>query len=370
MSMDVRVVGVGMIPFAKPSASESYVEMGAKAVAAALADAGLSYAAIQQAYAGYVYGDSTCGQAVLYRAGLTGIPIFNVNNNCSTGSSALFLARQAVASGQVECALAVGFEEMRPGALGSNFPDRVGPMARHAGLMGELQPHDPKAPRAAVLRRRRRGVRGKIWHRSGSLRQDRRQGARACRQQSFRDLPQPAVGRGNSGLTAAIRADDPLSMLPANMRRRGAIVCSPAFAARHGLDGSVAIKAQAMTSDTASTFEERSMIKLIGYDMAKDAASAVYESAGVGPEDIQVVELHDCFTANELLTYEALGLTAEGTAEQFITDGANTYGGKVVTNPSGGLLSKGHPLAPPALRNAPNWSGNCAAQPVPARCAM
>jgi hypothetical protein len=216
-----------MIPFAKPGASESYVEMGAKAVAAALADAGVSYAAIQQAYAGYVYGDSTCGQAVLYRAGLTGIPIFNVNNNCSTGSSALFLARQAVASGQVECALAVGFEEMRPGALGSNFPDRVGPMARHAGLMGELQPLDPKAPRGPVLRRRRRGVCGKIRDRSGSLCQDRRQGARARRQQSFRDFPQSAFGRGNSGLTPAIWVDDALSMLPADMRCGG---CDRLFA--------------------------------------------------------------------------------------------------------------------------------------------
>ena len=128
-----------------------------------------------------------------------------------------------------------------------------------------------------------------------------------------------------------------------------AIVCSPAFAARHGLDGSVAIKAQSMTSDTATTFEDRSMIKLVGYYMAKDAASAVYQSAGVGPEDIQVVELHDCFTANELLSYEALGFTPEGTAEQFIMDGANTYGGKIVTNPSGGLLSKGHPLGATGL---------------------
>ena len=128
-----------------------------------------------------------------------------------------------------------------------------------------------------------------------------------------------------------------------------AIVCSPSFAARHGLDGSVSIKAQAMTTDKLDTFEESSMIKLSGYDMAKDAAAAVYESAGVGPEDVQVVELHDCFTVNELLMYEALGLTPEGNAEQFILDGGNTYGGKVVANPSGGLLSKGHPLGATGL---------------------
>ena len=128
-----------------------------------------------------------------------------------------------------------------------------------------------------------------------------------------------------------------------------AIVCTPEFAKKHGVKAEVVIKAQAMTTDTKSTFEDHSMIKLIGYDMAKDAATRVYEKAGVGPKDIQVVELHDCFTANELLTYEAIGLTPEGTAEKFIWDGDNTYGGKFVTNPSGGLLSKGHPLGATGL---------------------
>ena len=91
------------------------------------------------------------------------------------------------------------------------------------------------------------------------------------------------------------------------------------------------------------------MIKMVGYDMAAAAAKQAYEQAGVGPQDIDVVELHDCFTANEILTYEALGLCKEGEAEKFIWDGANTYGGKVVTNPSGGLLSKGHPLGATGL---------------------
>lgn len=91
------------------------------------------------------------------------------------------------------------------------------------------------------------------------------------------------------------------------------------------------------------------MIKMVGYDMAKAAAAKVYERAGLGPKDVDVVELHDCFTANELLTYEALGLCAEGEAEKFICDGDNTYGGAFVTNPSGGLLSKGHPLGATGL---------------------
>ena len=108
------VAGVGMIPFKKPDAANVYVAMGAEAARRALADAGLAYTNIQQAYVGYVYGDSTCGQRGLYEVGMTGIPVLNVNNNCSTGSSALFLARQAVSSGAVDCALAFGFEQMKP----------------------------------------------------------------------------------------------------------------------------------------------------------------------------------------------------------------------------------------------------------------
>src|SRR6185312_8990778 len=125
MSNEVRVAGVGMIPFTKPGASETYDVMGHKAAAAAFADAGLPYDAAQQVYVGYVYGDSTAGQAAVYNLGLSGVPIVNVNNNCATGSSALFLARQAVQSGAVDCALALGFEEMRPGALGATFNDRA-----------------------------------------------------------------------------------------------------------------------------------------------------------------------------------------------------------------------------------------------------
>src|SRR5689334_19555895 len=121
---NVHVVGVGMIPFTKPGASDPYTVMGARAANAALQDAGVDYRLVEQAYVGYVYGDSTAGQAAVYGVGLTGIPVFNVNNNCATGSSALFLARQAVESGMVECALALGFEQMQPGALKGAYDDR------------------------------------------------------------------------------------------------------------------------------------------------------------------------------------------------------------------------------------------------------
>jgi sterol carrier protein 2 len=140
-----------------------------------------------------------------------------------------------------------------------------------------------------------------------------------------------------------------LQCCPPTCGAAAAVVCNPEFARRHGLQADVAIAAQSLTTDPQTTFTGKDMRKVIGADMAAAAANNVYEAAGVSPEDIRVVELHDCFTTNEFLTYETLGLTPVGTAEKFVRDADNTYGGRVVTNPSGGLLSKGHPLGATGL---------------------
>jgi len=140
-----------------------------------------------------------------------------------------------------------------------------------------------------------------------------------------------------------------LMACPPTCGAAAAILVSGDFARRHGIDTRVRIAAQAMTTDTASTFESRDMMRLVGYDMTRAAARAVYEASGVAPGDLDVVELHDCFAHNELISYEALGLCAEGEGARFVDDGDNTYGGRVVTNPSGGLLSKGHPLGATGL---------------------
>src|SRR5260370_36802083 len=104
-----------------------------------------------------------------------------------------------------------------------------------------------------------------------------------------------------------------------------------------------------MTTDRPDSFDSHDMMTLVGYGMSQAAARMVYEAAGIGPEDLDVVELHDCFAQNELITYEGLGLCKPGEAARFIDDGDNTYGGRIVTNPSGGLLSKGHPLGATGL---------------------
>ena len=347
---DAYVAGVGMIQFAKPGASDPYDVMGSRAVREALADAGLGFEDVEQAYAGYVYGDSTSGQKALYRVGMTGVPIINVNNNCSTGSTALFLARQAVASGAAECVLAVGFEQMRPGALGVHFEDRPSPFAEFDIATDAIvgQPTIPLALRyfggAGLAHMEKYGT---------PLSTFAKVRAKASRHATRNPL---AVFRREVSADEVL-ADTPvwpgvmtrLMACPPTCGAAAAILVSESFARRRGLRTDVRIAAQAMTTDRPSTFDSADMMRVVGYDMSREAARQVYEAAGVGPGDLDVVELHDCFAQNEVVTYEALGLAPEGGAERFVDDGDNTYGGAVVTNPSGGLLSKGHPLGATGL---------------------
>ncbi len=348
----VNVIGVGMVKFGKPGKSDPYNVMAAGAAKAALKDAGVEYGAIQQGYAGYVFGDSTCGQRALYEVGLTGIPIFNVNNNCSTGSSALMLGAQAIKSGMVDCVLVVGFEQMERGALGSKFDDRPNPMDKHMGVMTDVQGFGSAPPTAQFFGGAAREYRWK----HGTKRETFAKISSKARQHASNN-PYALFNTPLSveEVLASPEIFDPLTRYqccPPTCGAAAAVLASDAFVKKNAIDKPVYIAAQAMTTDTASTFEEGSMIKAIGYDMAKDCAAQIYDQAGLGPEDVQVVELHDCFTANELLTYEAIGLCKEGEAEKFIEEGDNTYGGKYVTNPSGGLLSKGHPLGATGVAQA------------------
>ncbi len=350
MSRDVFVAGVGMIPFTKPGANEPYPQMAAKAAAAALADAGLDYTQIQQAYVGYVYGDSTAGQRALYEVGMTGIPIVNVNNNCSTGSTALFLARQAVASGAADCALALGFEHMSPGAIGNVFQDRPSPFDRFDATTDELVGNGqiPLALRyfggAGKAHMEQYGTKIETF---AKIRAKASRHAANNPMALFRKIVTEEEVLASPMIWPGVLTR--LMACPPTCGSAAAVVCSADFAQRHGLNRQVRIAAQAMATDRPGTFESRDMRELVGCGISRDAARQVYDQAGIGPQDIDVVELHDCFAQNELLSYEALDLCPEGGAEKFVIDGDNTYGGHVVTNPSGGLLSKGHPLGATGL---------------------
>jgi acetyl-CoA acetyltransferase len=338
-----------MVKFQKPGASDDYNVMAAGAIRSALKDANVEFSTIEQAYAGYVFGDSTCGQRAVYEVGETGIPVFNVNNNCSTGSSALMLAQQAIAGGLAECVLAVGFEQMEKGALVAKWNDRTNPLDRHANVMNEVQGVNA-APGAAQMfggaGREYRWKHGTRRETFAKISEKARKHAANNPYALFTD--QLSVEQ----VLASPDVFDPLTRYqccPPTCGAAAAILCSDDFAKKAGAQNPVYIAAQAMTTDFPSSFGEHSMIKMVGFDMTKKAAQKVYAQSGVGPKDVDVIELHDCFTTNELLTYEALGLCDEGTAEKFIWDGDNTYGGKFVTNPSGGLLSKGHPLGATGL---------------------
>ncbi|WP_029078572.1 lipid-transfer protein [Bradyrhizobium sp. th.b2] len=350
MTSRTYVAGVGMIPFVKPGANAPYHVMGAEAARLALADAGLDYGRVQQAYVGYVYGDSTCGQRALYPVGMTGIPIVNVNNNCSTGSTALFLARQAIESGAADCVMALGFEQMKPGALGAVFTDRPSAFDDFDAAADKLV----DAPGVPLALR---------YFGGAGLSHMKKYGTPLS---AFAKVRAKASRHAKNNPLALFRkevtADDVMNdqvIWPGVMTRlmacpptcggAAAILVSEKFADQHGLNKQVRIAAQAMTTDTPSTFGADDMMQVVGYDMTRDAATKVYEAAGIGPKDLNVVELHDCFAHNELITYEGLGLCAQGEAAKFIDDGDNTYGGKFVTNPSGGLLSKGHPLGATGL---------------------
>ena len=348
MGRRVNVIGVGMVKFAKPGASDDYNVMARNAAQAALKDAGISYDGVEQAYAGYVYGDSTCGQRAIYEVGLTGIPVFNVNNNCSTGSTALMLGKQAIEGGIAECVLVVGFEQMEKGALTAKWNDRTNPLDKHANTMNAAQGFT-SAPGAAQMfggaGREHRWKYGTTRETFAMVSAKARKHANKNPYALFTDV------LSVEEILAAPEVFDPLTRYqccPPTCGAAAAVLCSDEFAKKHGISNPVYIAAQAMTTDYASSFGD-SMIKMVGFDMTKTAAEKVYAQAGLGPKDVQVVELHDCFTANEILTYEGLGLCPEGEAEKFIHDGDNTYGGRWVTNPSGGLLSKGHPLGATGL---------------------
>jgi len=352
MPAKTYVVGIGMTKFEKPGSREwDYPDMARESGTKALADAGVSYDKIEQAYVGYVYGESTCGQRAVYELGLTGIPVINVNNNCSTGSTALYLAAQAIRSGVAECALALGFEKMQRGSLQSTFEDRENPMQKHVLALNEKYDMAlPLAPwmfgAAGLEHMEKYGTTPDHFAKIGE--KNHRHSANNPYAQ-FQDV----YTLDEIKASKVIYDKLPLTKLQCSPTSDGsgaAVVASERFVEENGLgDRAIEIVGQAMTTDMRSTFENNSAATLVGYDMSKEAARKVYEQAGIGPDDVQVIELHDCFSANELLTYEALGLCAEGEGGKLVDNGDTTYGGRWVVNPSGGLISKGHPLGATGL---------------------
>jgi acetyl-CoA acyltransferase len=353
MSNRTFVIGVGMTKFDKPGTKDGdYPDWAKEAGEKALDDAGVTYDQVEQAFAGYVYGDSTYGQRAVYELGLTGIPVLNVNNNCATGSSALFLARQAVKGGLIDCGLAIGFEKMERGSLGMKYTDRTPAMDKHLQRMSQLREPEqsPFAPQmfgnAGRDHMQKYGSKPEhyVWI-----------GWKNHKHSTNNPFAQFQTEYTLQDIANAPMIHAPLTKLQCSPTSDGAgaaILASERFVDEHGLwDRAIEIAGQAMVTDLRSTFDESAdCITICGFDMSHEAARRAYEEAHVGPEDVQVIELHDCFSANELITYEALGLAAVGEGHKLVEAQATTYGGDgPVVNPSGGLISKGHPLGATGL---------------------
>ena len=304
----VFVAGVDMIKFAKPGQQKPYREMASTAIKGAVAEAGIDPQLIEQAYGSYIYGDSTCGQYAMYDAFMSGIPVVNVNNNCSSGSTAIFLARQAVQSGAVECALAFGFEEMQPGALSSQWDDRESPFENFLTVL------DDKGYPDAPLALRCFGAAGHHYMEKYGASAD--LFAKVAVKTRNHAMANPFALFTNELTVEEVMSAPPLYMdfltrlmcCPPTCGAGAVIICNEDFAKRHGIEGTVEIVGQAMATDTPATWDNP--INLVGADMTRRAAESVYQQTGIGPEDIDVIELHDCFTTNEVITYEGLGLCA------------------------------------------------------------
>jgi len=335
----VFVIGVGMTKFERGEREAR--ELGQEAATAALQDAGIAYDQIEQGFCGYINGMSALGQITLYGIGMTGIPVYNVNNNCSTGSTALLLAYNAIRFGQNEAVLALGFEKMQKGRLEDQLP----------GLekLKEEGAKEKKAPIAARMfgdagrdHMEKYGTKPETFAKIAvknhlhSVNNPRSQYQEAC---SLEEV------------LAARMVYDPLTILqccPTSDGAAAAVVVSERYLKAHPHPQAIEIRGMAMSTDKFEDFG-RGRIGMVGMGMTERAAGAVYEQSGIGINDVQVVELHDCFSTNELISYEGLGMCKEGEGEKLVEDQATTYGGRWVVNPSGGLLSKGHPLGATGL---------------------
>jgi acetyl-CoA acyltransferase len=348
----VFVIGVGMTKFEKPGSREGwdYPAMALESGTMALEDAGIAYEAVEQAFVGYVYGESTSGQRAVYGLGLTGIPVVNVNNNCSTGSTALYLAAEAIRGGRADVTLALGFEKMQKGSLGATFTDREQPMTQHIGALAEL--YDLRFPPAPWMF----GAAGREhMERYGSTAEHfAKIGYKNHKHSVNNPYAQFQQEYSLDDILSAREIYAPLTKLQCSPTSDGsgaAILVSERYLQEHNelVAQAVEITGQSMVTDISGTFESKSAITLVGGDMSAQAAQSVYDQSGLTPDDIHVVELHDCFSANELITYEALQLAAVGAGHKLIDNDDTTYGGKYVVNPSGGLISKGHPLGATGL---------------------
>ncbi|KAL2430350.1 Sterol carrier protein 2 [Exophiala dermatitidis] len=346
------VLGVGLTEFIKPRRLRPYPELGFEAGAKAMLDAHITYDDVQAGVACYCYGDTCCGQRVFYQFGMTGIPIYNTTNACATGSTGLQLARTLVRGGTVDVVLVIGFETMMPGSLKSMWPDRPSPMGLATKIMNETRGKFDSPRNAQLFANAGR----EYMEKYGAEARDFAEIARVSHEHSSRN---PYAQFKNVYTLEEIEKSPmihyPLTKLQCSPTSDGsgaAVIVSQRFLdSRPDLKSHAILMAgQSLMTDSPAIYDHKSSMNLVGFDMTRRAAKAALAEARVDPRSVKVCELHDCFSANELITLEGLGFCDEGKAHLMVRNGDITYGGKgPVINPSGGLISKGHPLGATGL---------------------
>jgi sterol carrier protein 2 len=284
---------------------------------------------------------------------LTGdsIPIYNTNNACATGSTGLHLARTLIKNGAIDCALVIGFEQMQPGSIKSAWSDRPSPMGLSMRMMADTRGIDKSPPNAQYFANA-----GKEYmEKYGAEARDFAEIARISHLHSqknpyaqFRDVYTLEQIENSPMIHFPLTK---LQCSPTSDGAGAAVLVSQKFldARPHLKSQAILMAGQSLLTDSPQLYSKSSM-DLVGYDMTKRAAQAAFKEAGVSPKDVKVTELHDCFSANELILLEGLGYSEPGKAHLMVRNGDITYGGKgPVVNPSGGLISKGHPLGATGL---------------------
>lgn len=339
----VEVIGVGMHPFGRHG-ERSVTDMGVTAVRAALAEAGVGRGGFQAGFCGTAYGGVATGHKILGALGMTGMPIVDVEAGCASGSAALMLASAAIAAGQYDTVVVLGVEKMPKGIIRSSFFE---PWQEEAGLAATPAYFGLRAARlmaasgvtkdhlaAVVVKNRRHGVENPdAMFRAEVTAEEVLASRLVCEPLHLWMLCSPNEGAAAVVLRAAA-AGGTRGAGPAAVPVRLA-----AAALRSHLPGAVLSESTPLAGLVDDAVVAPTTL----------AARDAYEAAGVGPEDLDVVECQDTDAARELLSYEELGLCAPGAAAELVESGATTLGGRLPVNPSGGLLSKGEPLGASAL---------------------
>ncbi len=326
MSTQAYIVGAAMVPFGKHRES-SYVGLALPALIQAIKGAGVEKSQINAAYIGHSYGGMMTGQRILKELGIGHIPVLNIDNACSGGASALNTAVEAIRAGTHDCAIVIGVEKL----------------TQFGGGTLPLSPEDREVRQGMVMPAVYAMRAQRYMHQTGATPSDLARvtvKSRAHAQHNpFAQMRKPVT---IEEVLAARPISEPLTLLmccPSGDGGAAVVVVSEKL--RKQLGGP-AIRVAGSVFHSGQVAEGfRDMTRP---DITVQSAADAYEQAGVGPEDMDMIELHDAFSIAELVYYEALGLASQGEGVKLIRDGSTTYGGRVVVNPSGGLLSKGHPV--------------------------